>query len=163
MIYLMVFPFFLQVAVIFFDEFYFHWKRGLPRWERIGHPLDTLSVALCYGYVLAFPFNELHLKIYIGLALFSCIFVTKDEFIHKECSPASEQWLHALLFINHPITLALLGMLWPIYKADQLPSLLLSLASYQNKVGVFLWMQALFTGCFALYQAIYWNVIRKKT
>src|ERR1019366_3333568 len=30
-----------------------HQRRGLPRWERLGHPLDTLSVAGCYGWLVA--------------------------------------------------------------------------------------------------------------
>ena len=162
MIYLILFPFILQVLVIFFDEFYFHIKRDLPRWERIGHPLDTLSVLLCFAYVLFFPFDALHVKIYIGLALFSCVFVTKDEFVHKECCPASEQWLHALLFLNHPIILTLLGILWPLYQAEQLPSFLLIFQKDREVVARFLWMQTLFIGLFALYQALYWNVWRKK-
>ena len=83
------------MAVINIDEFYFHVKRGLPKWERIGHPLDTLTVLACFAFILIFPYSSLNLKIYIGLALFSCVFVTKDEFVHKECCPASEQWLHA--------------------------------------------------------------------
>jgi len=162
MIYLLLFPFILQILVIFFDEFYFHIKRDLPRWERIGHPLDTLSVLLCFAYVLLFPFDALHLKIYIGLAVFSCIFVTKDEFVHKECCPASEQWLHALLFLNHPILLVLLGILWPLYQADPLPSFLLAFQKDREIVKLFLWTQTLFIGLFALYQALYWNVWRKK-
>jgi len=162
MIYLIFFPFILQVLIIFFDEFYFHIKRDLPRWERIGHPLDTLTVLLCFVYVLFFPYDAWHLKIYIGIALFSCIFVTKDEFVHKECCPASEQWLHALLFLNHPIILALLGVIWPLHSAEHLPAFLLSFEEDRGLVSGFLWMQTLFIGLFALYQALYWNVLRKK-
>ena len=162
MIYLLLFPFILQTVIIFFDEFYFHWKRGLPRWERIGHPLDTLSVLLCFAFVLVFPFNSLHLKIYAALALFSCIFVTKDEFIHKDCCPASEQWLHALLFVNHPIVLTLLGILWPLYKAEAIPSFLLGLQQHHGMLGTFLWMQTVCIGLFALYQTLYWNVLKAK-
>jgi hypothetical protein len=162
MFYLILFPFLLQTAVIFIDEFYFHWKRGLPRWERIGHPLDTLSTLLCFAYVLIFPCDALHLKIYIGLALFSCVFVTKDEFVHKECCPASEQWLHALLFINHPIILSLLGILWAVCKADPLPSFLMSLQPYQPMAVCFLWMQTCFVGLYGLYQALYWNFMRDR-
>ena len=33
-----------------------------------------------------------------GLAIFSCLLVTKDEFSHKQDCPAAEQWLHAILF-----------------------------------------------------------------
>lgn len=161
MIFLILFPFILQTLVIFFDEFYFHLKRGLPRWERIGHPLDTLSVLICFAYVLLFPFEGLYLKIYIGLALFSCIFVTKDEFVHKDCCPASEQWLHALLFINHPIVLSLLGILWPLYKAVPPPFFLISIQKYRGMIGSFLWMQTLCIALFAIYQILYWNVLRK--
>jgi hypothetical protein len=162
MIYLLFFPFLLQTIVIFFDEFYFHWKRGLPRWERIGHPLDTLSTLLCFMFVLYYPCDALHGKIYAALALFSCLFVTKDEFVHKDCCPASEQWLHALLFINHPIVLFLLWVLWSVYKADPLPSYLLSFEGHRPLVGSFLWMQTFMVGLFALYQALYWNLIRRE-
>lgn len=162
MLFLLFFPFVLQTALIFFDEFYFHHKRGLPRWERIGHPLDSLSVLLCFIYVLFCPYDGLHLKIYIGLALFSCIFVTKDEFIHKECCPASEQWLHALLFINHPILLSLLGILWSLYQSVIPPSFLIPFLEYRSQIATFLWIQTFFIGSYALYQALYWNVFRKR-
>lgn len=150
MLFLILLPFFLQTLIIFFDEFYFHWKRGLPKWERIGHPLDTLSTLLCFAFVLLFPFNSFNLKIYCALALFSCIFVTKDEFVHKDCCPASEQWLHALLFLNHPIVLILLGVLWsPTF------------AEHRAAIQTFLWVQASCVALFALYQTVYWNFLRK--
>ena len=82
-------PFFLQILIISFDEFYFHVRRGLPKWERLGHPLDTLTVLACFCFVLFVPYSPFSLKVYIALALFSCIFVTKDEFVHKEHCPAS--------------------------------------------------------------------------
>ncbi|HWU42647.1 MAG TPA: hypothetical protein VN132_04380, partial [Bdellovibrio sp.] len=37
----------LQGSIMLIDEFFFHHKRGLPRWERIGHPLDTITVLTC--------------------------------------------------------------------------------------------------------------------
>ncbi|HEY2810277.1 MAG TPA: hypothetical protein VGJ00_02660 [Rhabdochlamydiaceae bacterium] len=160
--FLILLPFLLQTLIILFDEFYFHCRRGLPRWERIGHPLDTLSVLLCFLYVLLFPCTALHLKIYIGLALFSCVLVTKDEFVHKDCCPASEQWLHACLFLNHPIMLSLLGFLWPVYKSPSPPPFLASLAEQRGFLGAFLLMQSLLIGLFALYQILYWNFLRKE-
>ncbi len=114
-------PFIVQMAVITFDEFYFHVRRGLPKWERIGHPLDTLTVLGCFAFIAWVPYSPLTLKLYIGLALFSCLFVTKDEFVHKECCPASEQWLHALLFLNHPVVLTAAGLLWPIIDGASVP------------------------------------------
>lgn len=160
MIWLFFIPFFLQTAIIFFDEFYFHLKRGLPRWERVGHPLDTLSVLICFLFVLIFPYSTSMCIVYIILSLFSAIFVTKDEFVHKECCPASEQWLHALLFINHPIVLFALGSLWPLYHALEVPSFLIAYQQHSKLIGIFLWGQASAIFLFGLYQWVYWNIIR---
>ncbi len=162
MIALILAPFLVQSITIFVDEFYFHWKRGLPRWERIGHPLDTLSVLICFLWVLFLPCTGLYLKVYVGLAIFSCILVTKDEFVHKECCPAAEQWLHAILFLNHPLTLTLLGCLWPLLHGAELPSFLTSYAVHQGLVKGVLVAQAGFTALFGCYQLIYWNFIWKE-
>jgi hypothetical protein len=144
------------------DEIVFHLKRGLPRWERIGHPLDTLSVLLCFACVLFLPYSTEMLYWYIGLAVFSCLLVTKDEFVHKHHCPASEQWLHALLFINHPIMLASLGLSWPLLKNDTLFSWLAPWKEHREALIFFLAIQALFIFCFFLYQIIYWNFIWKE-
>ncbi len=141
----MLIPYFVQMVAIGLDEFIFHVKRGLPKWERIGHPLDTLSVLACFLFVLYVPYSPLALKIYIGLAIFSCILITKDEFVHKHVCPASEQWLHALLFVNHSIVLIVTGILWP---------------SLEGAYYLFLLLQAAFVFLFFLYQVIYWNFIR---
>ena len=71
-------PFILQALAIAWDEGYFHLRRGLPQWERIGHPLDTFSVILCIGFVLWVPFSFENVKIYAFLAALSCLLVTKD-------------------------------------------------------------------------------------
>jgi len=141
---LLYIPFLIQILVIGFDEFYFHWKRGLPRWERIGHPLDTLTIIAVFGYTLIFPFSAKALTLYIILATCSAIFVTKDEFVHKECCPAKEQWLHALLFLNHPLVLIATAFLWS--KGETL----------------FLGTQIVAASLFCFYQLIYWNFIWKK-
>lgn len=143
------FPFILQAVVIGVDEGYFHIKRGLPKWERIGHPVDTLSVIFCFAFVFFIPYSDAMIKWYIGLALFSCLMVTKDEFVHKHHCPASEQWLHALLFINHPIMLASLGYLWTKIHEG-------------NSVFPFLISQAVLICVFFLYQVIYWNFVWKE-
>ena len=65
------------------DEFYFHRQRGLPRWERIGHPLDTLTVLACYACALFLPATANYILLFVGIGIFSCCFVTKDEFIHS--------------------------------------------------------------------------------
>jgi hypothetical protein len=158
MVMLLLLPFFLQGILIGFDEFYFHWRRGLPRWERIGHPLDTLSVLLCFLFLLVVPYSPFFLKIYIGLALFSCIFVTKDEFVHKECCPATEQWLHAVLFLNHPVLLTIGGIFW--YSLQQ--SAHAPFAWFHPFLRTFLWGQVATMVLFAAYQIIYWNLLWKK-
>ncbi len=149
--FLALIPFFVQIVAINIDEFYFHIKRGLPKWERLGHPLDTLTVLACFAFILFFPYSSLNLKIYIALALFSCIFVTKDEFVHKECCPAAEQWLHALLFLNHPLVLTAAGLIWPIIHGD-------AGSAWLKKA---MWAQTVSIGLFFCYQTIYWNILWK--
>ena len=46
-------PIVLQGVIMVVDEGWFHRTRGLPRWERIGHPLDTLTIVLCLAWLLA--------------------------------------------------------------------------------------------------------------
>ena len=99
----LILPFFLQGIFMVMDEFYFHQRRGLLRWERIGHPLDTLTVLACFSY-LEFS-TQFSPTAYFCLSAFSCLFITKDEFVHKEHSSGAENWLHSVLFILHPIVL----------------------------------------------------------
>lgn len=138
-------PFLFQGAVMFFDEFYFHRKRGLPMWERIGHPVDTFSVFVCYGYLLYFPFNLSNLYVYAGLCLFSCLLITKDEFIHTEVCEARENWLHSLLFVLHPICFLAAGLFW-----------------WQGVLVDFLKIQTLVILAFMAYQIIFWSVKWKR-
>lgn len=139
-------PFAVQALVIAWDEFFFHLRRGLPKWERIGHPLDTITIILCFAFVIIFPYSKLFLWIYMALAALSCLFVTKDEFVHKEHCPAEEQWLHALLFLNHPLVLICVGWMW-----------------MQGQAYIpFLTLQTVVISFFCLYQLIYWNLIWKE-
>lgn len=148
--YLIMIPFIVQALAIGFDEYYFHIKRGLPLWERIGHPIDTFTVLSCFLFALLVPYSPVALKWYIGLAVFSCLMVTKDEWVHKHVCPASEQWLHACLFLNHPIILTAVGLIWANW------------FSQSESLHSFLVMQACFTALFFSYQVIYWNFIWKE-
>lgn len=138
-------PFFLQAILIGADEWFFHLRRNLPKWERIGHPIDTLSVLICFAFLYLIPFSPLALKWYIALALVSSILITKDEFVHKHHCPAAEQWLHAVLFINHPILLSAAAILW--YHSPPL-------------FPTFLFCQGSCVAAFMFYQIIYWNFVR---
>lgn len=67
---LSILPFALQALTISIDEFWFHRRRGLPIWERIGHPMDTFTILICMGYVLFVPFSKGALLPYCLLAVF---------------------------------------------------------------------------------------------
>jgi hypothetical protein len=137
-------PVALQGVVMVLDEFVYHHRRGLPRWERIGHPLDTLTVLLPFAVIAAVPYRESLVSLYAGLAGFSCLFVTKDEFVHHEVCEAREQWLHSLLFVLHP--LAFLSGYW-IWKNPEYGMIL------PVQVGVLLVVLA--------YQVLYWNFLKR--
>lgn len=121
---LLLVPAFLQMLAMFFDEFVFHRARGLPKWERLGHPLDTLSAALCFGWLVRTPPDAPHaLGVYVALCAFSCIFITKDEFVHSRLCEPAENWLHAVLFVLHPIVFLAFGVIWQLELAPWLVTL----------------------------------------
>lgn len=133
-----------QGICMLFDEFYFHHKRGLGKWESLGHPIDSFLFLICFLFCLAIPYNTSYETFFIILSVISTLVITKDEFIHtKEC-PASENWLHALLFILHPISLFVLYKFW---------------VEGENTLIA---IQAAIIGLFMLYQLTYWNWINKK-
>lgn len=156
-----VLPFAIQALGMVFDEGYFHIRRGLPKWERIGHPIDTCSVLACMGFVLFVPFSTTALTIYIALAVFSTILVTKDEFVHKEHCPAMENWLHAVLFTLHPITLACAGFMWPVVQGFDVTPWIARWLNHKDALLSFLQMQFGVMVLFTIYQIIFWNVIWK--
>jgi 2-polyprenyl-6-hydroxyphenyl methylase / 3-demethylubiquinone-9 3-methyltransferase len=142
MLALLVLPVLLQGAALAVDEGVFHRRRGLPRWERIGHPLDTLTLVACLSWLVASHPGTTTLSVYLGLAMFSTLFVTKDEWIHAELCSGGEQWLHALLFTLHPIVLGAAGVLW--WRGEHPGVIVAQLAA---------------AIAFGLYQAIYWNAV----
>lgn len=145
---LLTLPFLLQGAAMVVDEFWFHRRRGLGRWERIGHPVDTLTVLVCYGVALLAPYSPTALAWYVGCAVFSMLCVTKDEFVHaRRCSPG-EHWLHAVLFLLHPVTLAAAALIWM-----DAPS---GAAAWRGFLAGAFGVAAVF----GLYQLLYWNVWR---
>lgn len=154
-------PSVVQAVAMVFDEFHFHRQRGLGAWERIGHPLDTATVLACLGWALFVPPTQRSIEIYVLLALVSCVFVTKDEFVHARRCSAGEQWLHALLFVLHPLTLASYGLMWPaLHLADaELPSFLAGTRS----LATFVVGQTIMTAAFLLYQTLYWNLPRRRS
>ena len=127
-------PFFLQMLCIAADEFWFHKKRGLPRWERIGHPLDTLTVVLCLAWIL---------------------FVAPNR--RTVIAFAAEQWLHALLFMLHPIMLASAAFLWPAIWG--LPGSFSWIVRFYGFERAFLTSVCAMMVGFGVYQFVFWNCL----
>ena len=140
MIWILMIPFLIQGLLIFIDEFYFHHKRGLPTWEVWGHPLDTFTIALPIGIATFIPYSSTMLYIYIVLSIFSCIFVTKDEFVHARLCAAMEHWLHAMLFVLHPIVFFASALFWMTYEAKWI-----------LKIQLFMLLS------FMIYQVLFWR------
>jgi hypothetical protein len=141
-------PFVVHGAAMVLDEARFHRRRGLPRWERWGHPADTATVLLCL--VLALTLDPGGLWIYAAAAAFSTLFVTKDEWVHAGACTGGEMWLHAFLFALHPVLLFLAGA-W--LKAGGAASVVPGMGFF----GAFLAGQAVLAAAFLLWQAVYWN------
>ena len=137
---LVLLAFVAQAAAMFVDEGTYHRRRRLPRWERIGHPLDTLTVLGCYGWLLAVRPTTEHTVVYVALVMASSLFVTKDEPLHATVCTPGEHWLHAVLFVLHPIVLFGAGWLW-----------------WSQRFQALLVAQLALTAAFALYQLVYWN------
>lgn len=161
---------YIAIAVFLFhgllfliDEIYYHYKRGLGLWERLGHPADTITVLLCYLIVLCFPPTNNYLILYISLSIFSSLFVTKDEFVHAKLCVSGEMWLHSLLFLLHPLLFIIVGLYWlasgsgsdahPILQALQGRSL--------GIFRLFFFGEVALTFLNLFYQVIYWNFLWK--
>lgn len=145
---LLALPFLIQGALMFFDEFYYHWKRGLPKWERIGHPVDTASVLSVFAWILLAAPNESHLWVLLALSTASCFLVTKDEFVHsQECEPG-ENYLHSLLFILHPMVFVAAGVMWWNLESQPIYRFMLT-------------AQTVVILLFFFYQIGYWNLWKK--
>lgn len=136
---LMMAPILLQGLVTAIDEFYFHQKRGLGTWEIWGHPLDTLTVASAYGFLLWAEPTTKNMWIFGAMAIFSCAFVTKDEFVHHELCTPWEQWLHSILFLLHPTAFLAAAMMW---QAGALQAIQI---------------QLVLVAIFFVYQILYWG------
>ena len=146
-------PFLLHMLSLGVDEFYFHWRRGLPRWERLGHPLDTLTVFACQAWLCWRAPTAFTVAVYVALCVVSSLFITKDEFVHQRLCTAGENWLHATMFLLHPLVLAASGLLWataygfaPFIAAEGWETAVLR----GNLVMIFL---------FGLYQFLFWNLV----
>ncbi len=147
-------PFGLQTACMALDELYFHRKRGLPRWERIGHPLDTLTVLVCLLWLVALPPTPGAIAAYVALAIFSSLFVTKDEGVHLESCGAAEQRIHAFLFSLHPLVLLGAALLWPSAHGRGCGEWI----RCDGHERQYLIASCVMVSGFGLFQLLYWNL-----
>jgi hypothetical protein len=131
----------LQGVAMIVDELVYHRRRGLPRWERIGHPIDTLADVLCFVWLLARAPTRENALVYAGLAAVSSFLITKDERVHARECVAAEHWLHSVLFVLHPTVLIATGWLWWTGRGTTLIAVVAVLATV-----------------FGLHQLLYWNV-----
>ncbi len=108
-----VMAFFAQSGLITLDEWACHRRRLLPRWELIGHPVDTFCLILFFTALTILPSASAPARaVVLILGGLSCLITTKDEWVHKDLSTGFENWLHAMLFLIHPVVAGLYFLLW---------------------------------------------------
>lgn len=108
-----VIAFLVQAMIIIFDEFYFHRARFLPRWELVGHPIDTFCLLFFLLTIQTISRDSsMGLPAVIMTGVISCLVITKDEWVHKKHATGTESWLHALLFVIHPVVVGAFFLLW---------------------------------------------------
>ncbi len=151
--YLWLLPFGLQGLAMAIDEFGFHHRRSVPRWEWLGHALDTAVFLACLMCPLLLTPTWPHLRLFGVMAVGSCLLITKDEFIHQRLCSGGEHWLHAVLFILHPVVLAATGFLWVALGTS---ALAISPAPLPLGAWLLLLQVALVAG-FLVYQLVYWS------
>lgn len=142
------FIFLLHGILMLVDEFWYHRRREVPSWERLGHPLDTLTVFLPLVLIWFIAPTPGMKTLFIILAVFSCIFVTKDEWVHKHYCEPGELWLHALLFLLHPLLFFSAWILWPDMHSSE--------GNPYVPIAFVILLLSVFG--FGLYQLIFWNV-----
>jgi hypothetical protein len=150
-------PWWLLTAGMAVDEFHFHYERGLPRWERLGHPIDTAGVLAFLAACLLAPFSAGWGRGLAALGLASMGLITKDEAVHAERCGAGESWLHAVLFLLHPLALLSGAAAWAA-PSGRLAGLGLGPAEavwLREALGA----QFCLTALFMVYQAVYWNLV----
>ncbi len=150
--------FIFHAILMVFDEFFFHRKRILPKWERIGHPIDTSCILFCFFIIIFLPMTKINIILYSFLSVFSCFLVIKDETVHLKYCSHYEQYLHAMLFILHPILLIILFISWSSFSQPYIGYLGYFHSSLLKKIIYFQFISATL---FLFYQVLFWNFLFK--
>jgi hypothetical protein len=122
------------------DELYCHRRRHLPKWERVGHPVDTFAFMATSAITALLAPVESNLALFWTLAVVTMLLVTKDEWIHKQYCDGFELWLHAVMFVLHGVSLVGLAWLWQ-----------------HDEGAVIRGTVPVITGLVLIYQTLYWN------
>lgn len=142
----------VQALAMLGDELIYHRRRGLPRWERLSHPLDAALWVLALCWLRFVPPGHDAAWIYVAILLVSSLSITKDEWVHARVCGGSEQWLHSVLFMLHPVLLILGGApgwgLWEVvHSSGEAGSMARGILAVQIGVAI----------SFSLYQVHYWR------
>ncbi len=140
-----VIPFVIQGLIMSVDEFYCHRRREMRRWERLGHPFDTLVFIFALLWLLWVEGSWTGPG-FAALALTSSLVISKDEWEHRELCTGFENWLHSLLFMLHPTVLIWSAWLW---------------SSQNENFTIVVGGAAVLSGIFFIYQLVYWNLIAR--
>ncbi|MCB0307860.1 MAG: hypothetical protein KDD48_00695 [Bdellovibrionales bacterium] len=143
-LWLLTIPFGVQGSLSVFDEFYLHYRRHVPKWERIGHPIDTFSLLACVCITLWLEPSFYAVVSFVLLSVISSIVITKDEWVHKDLATPLEMWVHAMLFVLHPIVCMSIGIIW-----------------FLDPNHLSLKIEAALLFMYMCYQIIYWNMLQK--
>lgn len=152
-------PIILQFLIVGFDEVYYHNKRPLQRSEQLGHALDTLTVLLPLALMLFVPPTTFAVLVYTALSIFSCLFITKDEFGYHNGCAAGERWLHALAFTIHPLVFIAAGLLWPAVRPSASTNRMAELIRYRGDEVYFIAGNAALLLLFSIYEVIPRDII----
>ncbi|WP_285570474.1 bifunctional 2-polyprenyl-6-hydroxyphenol methylase/3-demethylubiquinol 3-O-methyltransferase UbiG [Geothrix limicola] len=113
--------------------------------------LDSLVFLACLVLPVLVAPTPSNIRLFSGMAVCSCLLITKDEFIHQRLCSGGEHWLHAVLFILHPIVLLATAMLW-----IDLGSAALSQTFPRPLAAWLLQLQAALVFGFLVYQIAEW-------
>jgi len=152
-------PFGLQGLAMGVDEFWFHRRRTLPRGEWMGHALDTSVFLACLTCPLLLAPAASNLGLYGVLAVLSCLLITKDEFVHQRLCPGGEHWVHAVLFILHPLVLIATALLWISTGATPLKGIPTPPLASARAMLLF---QCLAVSGFLVFQVVYWSTRKRR-
>ena len=139
----------LQVILFHVDEYYFHRKRGLSKYEIASAITDGAFYVLPLIIATFAKFDSIWKTIFIVLAGISCLSIAKNELFYPALQ-VKERIIHSLLYVLHPILLYSFYISWKGNFFDAYPN--------------FWILQLLYVAIgfkTVIYQIIYWNYIHE--